>query len=238
MKSLANDRGKVETAQDAHNEAHSQEKRLLAEAGGSSRRAFVASAAGVGLALATGATTASAEPAESAVSDAKIRRALLSGPASLTRDATVAEMDASGKMKVLRQGTNKWICTPGDENKIGDPPMCADPVAMQWFADAKARRPKPTNTVPGMAYMLCGATQRSNTDPFDTTSPAIPIGPHWMILWPFDAAVYGLPTTLRDKGAWMMFADTPYAYLHICGSPWEGNEYQPEKPAVWTMSYS
>ena len=127
---------------------------------------------------------------------------------------------------------------PGDENKIGDPPMCADPVAMQWFADAKGRKPKPTNTVPGMAYMLCGATQRSNTDPFDTTSPAIPIGPHWMILWPFEAALYGLPTTLRDKGAWMMFADTPYAYLHICGSPWEGNEYQPDKPAVWTMSYS
>jgi hypothetical protein len=89
-----------------------------------------------------------------------------------------------------------------------------------------------------MAYMLCGATQRSNTNPFDTTSPAIPIGPHWMILWPFEAALYGLPTTIRDRGAWMMFAYTPYAYLHICGSPWEGNEYQPDKPAIWTMSYS
>ena len=33
---------------------------------------------------------------------------------------------------------------------------------------------------PGLIYMLCGATQRSYTDPFDTTSPAIPIGPHWM----------------------------------------------------------
>jgi len=167
----------------------------------------------------------------------KIRRARLSGPASLTKDATVAEVDAQGKMTVLFQGTNKWICLPGNENKVGDPPMCADPVAMQWFADVKARKPKPTNTVPGMAYMLCGATQHSNTDPFDKTSPAIPIGPHWMILWPFDAATYGLPTTLRDKGAWMMFADTPYAYLHICGSPWEGNAYQPDKPAIWTMSY-
>ena len=141
-------------------------------------------------------------------------------------------------MKVLRQGTNKWICTPGNENKIGDPPMCADPVAMQWFADVRAGQPEPTNTVPGMAYMLCGATQRSNIDPFDTTSAAIPIGPHWMILWPFEAALYGLPTTMRDKGAWMMFANTPYAYLHICGSPWEGNEYQPDKAAIWTMSYS
>lgn len=207
-----------------------------------SRRSFVGSAALAGMALAAGSRAASAADVQSAAQEdealsVKIRRARLSGPASLTRDATIAEVDAHGKMTILLQGTNKWICTPGDENKIGDPPMCADPVAMQWFADVKARKPKPTNTAPGMAYMLCGATQHSNTDPFDKTSPAIPIGPHWMILWPFDAAAYGLPTTLRDKGAWMMFADTPYAYLHICGSPWEGNGYQPDKGAIWTMSY-
>ena len=209
---------------------------------GVSRRSFVGSAALVGMAVAVGSATASASDISGEIQmseevSVKIRRARLSGPASLTKDATVAEVDAQGKMTVLFQGTNKWICLPGNENKVGDPPMCADPVAMQWFADVKARKPKPTNTVPGMAYMLCGATQHSNTDPFDKTSPAIPIGPHWMILWPFNAATYGLPTTLRDKGAWMMFADTPYAYLHICGSPWEGNGYQPDKPAIWTMSY-
>jgi len=30
--------------------------------------------------------------------------------------------------------------------------------------------------------MLNGALQHSYTDPFDRTSPAIPIGPHWMII--------------------------------------------------------
>jgi hypothetical protein len=30
-----------------------------------------------------------------------------------------------------------------------------------------------------------------------------------------------LAITVRDKGAWVMFAGTPYAYLHICGTPWE-----------------
>jgi hypothetical protein len=210
---------------------------------GGSRRSFIGSAALAGMALAAGSGTSSAAdvqkdaPGDEAL-HVKIRRARLSGPASITKDATVAEVDAHGKMTILFQGTNKWICMPGDQNKVGDPPMCADPVAMQWFADVNGRKPKPTNTVPGMAYMLCGATQHSNTDPFDKTSPAIPIGPHWMILWPFDAATYGLPTTVRDKGAWMMFADTPYAYLHICGTPWEGNEYKGGDQAVWTMSYS
>jgi hypothetical protein len=222
---------------DAYSAALDEVNRQLAQTGERSRRAFLGKAAVAGLGLASGAATVSAEPLGDGVVEAKIRRALLAGPAGLTKEAPVIDMDAAGNRKVLRQGTNKWICMPGDENKIGDPPMCADPVAMQWFADAKARKPKPSNTVPGMAYMLCGATQRSNTDPFDTTSAPIPIGPHWMILWPFEAALYGLPTTLRDKGAWMMFADTPYAYLHVCGSPWEGNEYQPDKPAIWTMSY-
>jgi hypothetical protein len=127
---------------------------------------------------------------------------------------------------------------PGDENRIGAPPMCVDELGMQWFKDAMTGQPRPTNKAPGLCYMLCGATQHSNTDISDKTSPAIPIGPHWMILWPFDPAQSGLPTTVRDAGAWIMFAGTPYAYLHICGTPWDGNEYSSGDEAVWTMQYS
>ena len=91
-----------------------------------------------------------------------------------------------GNMTVLRPGTNGWVCMPGVE--IGQADMCADPMGMQWFTDLVVRRkPKPTNTAPGLIYMLNGATQHSYTDPFDRTSPPIPIGPHWMLIWPFDA---------------------------------------------------
>jgi len=170
--------------------------------------------------------------------DPRITRARLSGPEQVTRNATVAEFGPDGSMTVLVKGTNEWVCVPGDENKIGAPPMCMNPMGMQWMMDAMKGMPKPTNAAPGMIYMLCGATQRSNTDARDKTSPAIPIGPHWMITWPFDAEANGLPTKVRDKGAWVMFAGTPYAYLHVCGSPWEGNEYQEGDKAVWTMSYA
>ena len=169
---------------------------------------------------------------------AKIRRALLSGPVSITREATVAEMDAQGKMTVLRPGTNQWVCVPGNENIIGAADMCADPMGMRWLMDLMAKKPKPSNTEPGLIYMLNGATQHSYTDPFDRTSPAIPIGPHWMIIWPFDAKVAGLPTVMRDAGTLVMFAGTPYAHLHVCGSPWDGNEYHPGDKGVWTMTYS
>ena len=142
---------------------------------------------------------------------AKIRRALLSGPESVTREATVPEMDAQGKMTVLRPGSNQWVCIPGNENIVGQADMCADPMGMRWMMDVMAKKPKPTNTEPGLIYMLNGALQHSYTDPFDRTSPAIPIGPHWMILWPFDATAAGLPTVVRDAGTLVMFAGTPYA---------------------------
>ena len=174
---------------------------------------------------------------EEEINNEKIRRAMLAGPSIVTSDATVAEMDRQGKMTVLRPGTNDWVCIPGDQNVIGQPDMAIDPMGMVWFKDLLARKPKPTNTSPGLIYMLNGATQRSFTDPFDTTSPAIPIGPHWMILWPFDAKAAGLSTVMRDAGTMVMFAGTPYAHLHVCGSPWEGNEYRPGDRGVWTMRY-
>jgi hypothetical protein len=174
---------------------------------------------------------------EQAIRNERIRRALLSGPAVITFDATVAELDLSGKLTVLRQGTNDWVCVPGHQDIIGATDMCIDPMGLVWLRDLMARKPKPSNSTPGLIYMLNGATQHSFTDPFDTTSPAIPIGPHWMVLWPFDAKAAGLSSVMRDAGTMVMFAGTPYAHLHICGSPWEGREYRPDVRAVWTMRY-
>lgn len=105
--------------------------------------------------------------------------------------------DDSAIPRSVREGTNGFTCMPGNPNVIGDPPMCADAASMQWASDFSAHKPKPTNTVPGITYMLAGATQRSDSDPYDKTSPPITVGPHWMIIWPFDAKTTGLPITHR-----------------------------------------
>jgi hypothetical protein len=162
------------------------------------------------------------KPPQSALEESateKIRRALAAGPASITNNATVAEIDAEGGMTVLRQGTNDFTCMPGDPSGVGKPAMCADKVAMQWNSDFEQHKARPSTTVPGIEYMLAGATQRSDSDPFDQTSPPIPIGPHWMILWPFDPATSGLPTTHKPTGAYIMWAGTPWAHVHIMGAP-------------------
>jgi len=65
--------------------------------------------------------------------DPKITRARLSGPEQVTRNATVAELGADGTLTVLAKGTNEWVCVPGNENKIGEPPMCMNPMGMRWM---------------------------------------------------------------------------------------------------------
>jgi len=149
----------------------------------------------------------------------KIARALSAAPPVVAKSAKVVDTDAQGNMTVLRDGDNGFTCMPGNPKVIGDPPMCADAASMQWAADFKAHKPQPTNTVPGITYMLAGATQRSDSDPYDKTSPAITVGPHWMIMWPFDPKTTGLPTTHKSTGAYIMWAGSPYAHVHVMGRP-------------------
>jgi hypothetical protein len=100
----------------------------------------------------------------------KIARAMLSGPRSTTKDATVAEMGEDGNLIILPQGTNEWVCFPGDEDEIGNVPMCADPMGLQWMMDIMAGKPKPTNTA--LVLSTCCAVLRSTAIPIHSTEQA------------------------------------------------------------------
>jgi hypothetical protein len=180
--------------------------------------ALLIAGVGSGAAAQTHALQSSASNSDEST-QTKIARAMSAGPADVAKGARIVDTDARGKMVVPREGNNGFTCMPGNPNVVGDPPMCVDAASMQWFADAKAHKPKPTNTVPGITYMLAGATQRSDSDPNDMTSMPIEVGPHWMIMWPFDPKTTGLPTTHKPTGAYIMYAGSPYAHLHVMGRP-------------------
>jgi hypothetical protein len=146
----------------------------------------------------------------------KISRALSSGPANVTKDATVAEMDDAGNLKILRPGTNDFACVPGNPKVIGKPAFCADKAAMQWNRDRAEHKPGPTIRVPGIEYMLAGAVVKDDADP---NGPPVHVPPHWMILWPFDPANSGLSTSRKPTGAYIMRAGTPWAHIHVMGPP-------------------
>jgi hypothetical protein len=147
----------------------------------------------------------------------KIARAMSAGPADVAKTAKIVDTDAQGKSAVLREGNNGFTCMLGNPKVAGERPMCVDAASLQWFADAKAHKPRPTDATPGVTYMLAGATRRSDSAPNDTTSMPIEVGPHWMIMWPFDPKTTGLPTTHKPTGAYIMWAGSPYAHVHIRG---------------------
>lgn len=148
----------------------------------------------------------------------KIKRALSAAPPSVAKAAKVVEMD-QGQMTVLREGTNGFTCFPGHPGVVGDVPMCADGPSMQWISDFMSRKPRPTNTQPGVIYMLAGGTDWSATDPFATTGTPIKEPPHWMIMWPFDPETSALPTSPKQTGTWIMYSGTSWAHLMINQHP-------------------
>jgi hypothetical protein len=145
-----------------------------------------------------------------------IRSALAAAPKHIADGATVIAPGPSGAMRTLRTGKNGFTCMPDAPNTPGPDPMCLDEQAMIWAKDWMAKAPKPTNTAPGIMYMLRGGSDISATDPFATaTKNFVASPPHWMIVWPFDGKATGLPLTPKKTGTWIMWPGTPYAHLMI-----------------------
>ena len=149
----------------------------------------------------------------------KIERAMSAGPPAVAKNATIVDMNEKGKMTVLRKGTNGFTCIPGHPDVVGDNAMCADEASMIWAGSYMSHAKKPANTKPGIVYMLAGGTDWSADDPFATKGTPIKEGPHYMMLWPFDAKKTGLSTKASDEGTWIMYAGTPWAHLMINGKP-------------------
>ena len=97
--------------------------------------------------------------------EAKIARAMAAGPPEIAKDARIVDQDEHGTESVLREGSNGFTCFPGHPGAVGDDAQCMNAAALRWQRDFLALKPKPTNTEPGIVYMLSGATDWSASDP-------------------------------------------------------------------------
>ena len=136
--------------------------------------------------------SAYAEDAKASSDKKMIASAMSAAPAKVAKDATIVAMEAGGKMRTLRQGTNGFTCMPDNPATPGPDPMCMDKNAMEWV-HAWIAHTNPTLGKVGFMYMLSGGTDASNTDPFATKPDAknhwIKTGPHVMIVGA-DASFY------------------------------------------------
>jgi hypothetical protein len=127
-------------------------------------------------------------------------------------------MDADGKMRTLRKGTNNFTCMPDNPATPGPDPMCMDPAAMEWV-HAYLSHTTPAAGKIGFMYMLAGGTDASNTDPYaakpTATNHWIQTGPHVMIVGA-DPSFYDLYPKSADPDTsvpYVMWAGTPYQHL-------------------------
>jgi hypothetical protein len=148
-------------------------------------------------------------PGES--NETQIARAVAAGPSTITGNAQIVGIDANGTPLVLREGSNGFLCQPGNPKIVGRPATCSNESARQWSADLAAGKPSPTNTELGIIYMQAGATERG------ASGQTITSGPQWIITWPFDPKASGLSATKKDTGAFIRWAGTPYAHLNVMG---------------------
>lgn len=158
--------------------------------------------------------------AEPGSKEAKIADALSAAPESVAKNATVMDFPATadGEMVELQKGSNDWTCLPDYPASPGKDPMCLDKQGMLWLK-AYVTQQTPGITQTGLAYMLAGGSDASNTDPFAQkptegedwiTSPA-----HTMVfpVGKLDQSVYS--TDPKNGGPWIMWAGTPYEHLMV-----------------------
>ncbi len=154
--------------------------------------------------------------AASAETDAElIARAMSAAPSDISEDATIMDVDG----RVLREGSNEWVCLPGVGLIPGDThPMCNDPVWMEWMAAVGSGSEFSTDVV-GISYMLQGDAMVNNDNPMATDPNDggvwVQDGPHLMMLFPSRDMVAHLPSDPFAGGAYVMWGDTPLWHVMV-----------------------
>ncbi len=155
-----------------------------------------------------------------AIPDAQIiASAMTAAPPAVAKTATVIDVGADGKARVVRPGTNGFTCMGDNPATPGPDPMCGDANAMDFINAMLAHQPPPAGKV-GFMYMLAGGTDASNTDPYATQPTAanhwVKTGPHVMIVGAKDL-MKGYPRKADPDTSepYVMWPDTPYEHLMI-----------------------
>jgi hypothetical protein len=148
----------------------------------------------------------------------KIQNAMSAITPLLAGGAAILDWPASegAEMTELRPGNNGWTCLPDMPDTPTEDPICLDAVALQFFGSLMERS-APRIPEIGLAYMLMGGSDASNTDPF-ATAPAegqdwVRTGPHVMIFLPNTNHLQWLPTNPAAGGPFVMWKGTPYAHV-------------------------
>ena len=156
-----------------------------------------------------------AQDAPTLTDEELIASAVQGAPTAMSNLAQIVVWEEGG-MRVLREGTSGWWCTPDNPNSPAPDPFCGDAAALEWWTALMERRESPPTEI-GLIYAEQGVQIADNTDPFATEPPE---GSDWITLPPHQgtfnqstdlAGMVGSPTPDTTKPV-MVWYDTPYAH--------------------------
>jgi hypothetical protein len=148
--------------------------------------------------------------------------ALSAAPAHISKDAGVMVYGADAKLIEVKTSINGFNCIPTVMNLPVPDPICMDAASNQWMNDIMSNAPKPSNTVPGIVYMARGGSHYEKDGKVVMSGEGAKVAkepPHWMIMWPFDAAASKLPIVPNASGVYIIFEGSPYAHLMVYQDP-------------------
>ena len=149
--------------------------------------------------------------------------ALSAAPKHIAKEAGVMVFGAEGKLTEVKKSENGFTCIPTVMNLPDPDPICMDGAAHQWMTDIMNNASKPSNTIPGIAYMAHGGSHLEKNQKVvmqqEAGAKVVKEPPHWMIMWPFDPAATKLPTAPNPLGSYIMFDGSPYAHVMVYPDP-------------------
>jgi hypothetical protein len=166
--------------------------------------------------------TASTVPSAEQSKEEKITRAGQAAPESISKKATIVDVDGT----VLRKGSNGWTCLPAT-GPGSTHPSCNDEVWMRAMEAMSRKADFRTDRI-GISYMLAGDDNVNNKDPYDTKQDPgevwVQEGPHLMIIVPNPKMLEGISDDPDNGGPYLMWNGTPYTHVMVpVGSRTSGN---------------
>ena len=153
----------------------------------------------------------------------QIKLALKAAPAYIAKGAGVMVPGEDGKLMEIKKSENGFNCLPALENDPEPDPICFDAAVGQYIESFLTKAEKPSNTVPGVAYMAHGGYHWEKDGKVvmekEPGAKRVKEPPHWMIMWPFSSQDSKLPNVPNPSGAWVMFDGSPYAHLMVYQDP-------------------
>lgn len=184
---------------------------------------MVVAAAVLAVTAGTGLPARAADMSDAKAKAERIALARSGAPASVGKGARVMDLDADGNLVELAPGTNDFTCVPDDPTTPKVDPLCADPAAWEFVTSMLSGAEKPSNTVPGFAYMAKGGQYWEKDGKIliekEEGAELVDAPPHWMLFWPFSAKATGLPTLPSGGPVYVMYDGTPYAHLMVYQDP-------------------